>query len=135
MTKTKKQQLIYISIAVVILISGGLIIASLVNKPTKTSTVTSLKTADRREQTAYPVVDIFNSTFTEHEVHIKKGGLVAWGNFDKVSHTVTGDNGGPNSEEITTTHVYSYKFEKAGTFNYHCKLHPLETGVVIVSEN
>lgn len=135
MTKNKKQQLIYISVAVVISIIGGLIIASLVNKPTKKSSVTSLITADRREQTAYPVVDIINSTFIKHEVHIKKGGLVAWGNFDKVSHTVTGDNGGPSSGEITTSSVYSYKFETAGTFNYHCKLHPLETGVVIVSEN
>ena len=137
MKKNKKKQLIFILVAVAISIIGTLIVANVRNNNTKnnTSLITPLNNPARREQTEVPVVDIYKSAFTKREVHIKKGGTVAWGNADSISHTVTGDNGGPNSEEITTTHVYSFKFEKAGTFNYHCKLHPLETGVVIVSEN
>jgi plastocyanin len=50
-----------------------------------------------------------------------------------MSHTVTGDNGGPSSQPLATGQSYSFTFNTAGTFAYHCSIHPSMTGMVIVT--
>ncbi len=131
MTKNKKQQLIYISVAVVISIIGAVFIAT---RRADTSLKSSnTKLTSKFEQTTNPVIDIYKSTFMQNKVSIKKGSTVNWSNLDSIDHTVTGDNGGPSSDTIKNGEIYSYKFDTVGTFNYHCKFHPAMTAVVIVT--
>jgi plastocyanin len=45
---------------------------------------------------------------------------------------VTADNGEFKSDNIGNGGTYSFTFDKAGTYPYHCTIHPGMTGVVIV---
>jgi plastocyanin len=59
---------------------------------------------------------------------------VTWTNKDAIGHTVTSDTGVFDSVgTISTNGTFSYMFATAGTFTYHCKVHPTMTGTVIVN--
>ena len=58
---------------------------------------------------------------------------ITWTNKDAVGHTVTSDSGLFDSGTIGTNGTYSYTFASAGTFTYHCKVHPTMTASVIVT--
>jgi plastocyanin len=56
---------------------------------------------------------------------------VTWTNNDSATHTITGD-GGLDSGDVATGGTYSKTFDKAGTYKYHCSIHPTMTGEVVV---
>lgn len=128
---------IVIGVVVVILVVGGvywfmqsgasntpLYRAPNASQPTSTGAETS--------QSATRTIMIQNFSFNQASVTVKKGDVVVWTNKDAMSHTVTGNNGGPSSPTIPTNGTYSYTFNDAGTFMYHCAIHPAMTGNVIV---
>lgn len=78
-------------------------------------------------------VSIQNMLFTPAQITVKKGTKVTWTNNDNVAHTVTADSGnGPNSSDIQPGSIYSYTFNTAGSFQYHCSIHPEMHGTVVV---
>lgn len=77
-------------------------------------------------------VTIQGFAFSPASLSVKKGDTVIWTNKDSAGHTVTGNNGGPSSPTIGTNETYSYTFNSAGTFSYHCAPHPNMTGTVVV---
>jgi len=79
-------------------------------------------------------VTIQNMAFIPDTLSIKTGTTVTWSNMDEVTHTVVELNGMFSSGNIAPGQTYSYSFPAAGTFTYHCTIHPMmKTGVVIVS--
>ena len=79
-------------------------------------------------------VSINNYLFSAATVKVSAGSTVTWTNQDDVHHTVTIDSGtGPNSQPFSKGQTFSYKFEKAGTYKYHCSIHPEMHGTVIVN--
>ena len=79
-------------------------------------------------------VEIKNFAFEPKTVAIKVGQTVTWTNQDSVAHTVAGD-GGIDSGDLSKGKSYSKTFDTAGTFNYHCSIHPSMTGQVIVEKS
>lgn len=80
-------------------------------------------------------VSISNFAFTPASITVKKGTTVTWTNNDSVAHTVTADSGnGPNSELLQNGETYSFTFNEAGTFKYHCVPHPSMKATVTVTE-
>jgi plastocyanin len=79
-------------------------------------------------------VDIKDFQFNPSKVTIKVGGTVTWTNSGPSTHTVTGD-GGIDSGDLSKGKSYSKTFDTAGTFNYHCSIHPSMTGQVIVQQS
>lgn len=79
-------------------------------------------------------VDISNFAFAPPTVTIKTGDSVTWTNSDPEQHTVTPDRAGAfkGSALIGTGGSYSVTFTTAGTFAYHCQVHPFMTGTVVV---
>ena len=65
-------------------------------------------------------------------VTIAAGQAVRWTNGDPVEHTVTFDGAEPGSPPIPPRGSYVHRFEKPGTYTYHCTPHPFMTGVVVV---
>jgi hypothetical protein len=62
------------------------------------------------------------------------GSTVTWANTTTATHTATSDSGAWGTGSIapgTTSSAIS--FPTAGTFTYHCAIHPSMTGSVIVS--
>jgi plastocyanin len=59
---------------------------------------------------------------------------VTWTNRDDMPHTVTspGTPRALDSAALDTDDEFSFAFERAGTFDYVCTLHPKMAGQVIV---
>ncbi len=57
---------------------------------------------------------------------------VKWTNKDPIPHTVTSDSGLFDSGNIGVGATYSHQFTTAGTYNYHCTIHPYMTAKIIV---
>jgi plastocyanin len=53
--------------------------------------------------------------------------------MDSAPHTVTADGVSFTSATLAGGGTYSHRFTTAGTFAYHCEIHPSMTGTVIVS--
>lgn len=70
-------------------------------------------------------------------IRIKKGTTVTWTNQDAAKHDVTPDkeyDGFNGSDLFGKGESFSYKFDKIGTYSYHCSPHPYMKGTVEVVE-
>ncbi len=82
--------------------------------------------------TLVDIISIQNSSFKPNITTITVGADVRWVNKDKITHKVVSDNGTFESPNLTQGSIYSFTFTKAGTYNYHCAIHPAEKGIIIV---
>ena len=58
---------------------------------------------------------------------------ITWMNKDGVAHTVTSNTGIFDSGTINTNGIYSHLFSTAGSYPYHCSLHPSMTANITVN--
>jgi plastocyanin len=77
-------------------------------------------------------VTLTNFAFSPATLTVKVGTTITWTNKDSASHTVISDSGVFESVNLATNAVFSYTFNSAGTFPYHCSIHPSMKGTVIV---
>ena len=83
---------------------------------------------------AAAMVTIANFSFTPAILHVSVGSEVTWVNTDSVAHTVTSDDKTTfASPPLQQNDHFSFRFPSAGTFAYHCSIHPSMTAQVIVS--
>ena len=73
-----------------------------------------------------------NRAFVPGELSITAGTTVTWMNTDSTSHTSTSDTPGWDSGIVPPGGQFSFGFQTAGTFSYHCAIHPGMVGTVIV---
>lgn len=79
-------------------------------------------------------VNISGFAFAPASVNVNVGDTVTWTNNDAgIPHTVTADGGAFNSGNLATGQTFSQTFSAAGTFAYHCTIHPQMTGSVVVA--
>lgn len=72
--------------------------------------------------------------FSPSTVTITKGSRVVWVNKSDAPHTVTSDTGAfAGSGTLTTNQTFSMIFNTAGTFTYHCAIHPYMQATIIVT--
>ena len=79
-------------------------------------------------------VTIDNFAFTPAEITVPVGSKVTWTNRDDIPHTVV-DAANPKtikSSPLDTDDSYSRVFDKPGTYEYFCSLHPHMHGIVVV---
>ena len=72
------------------------------------------------------------TAFAPSPIAVSVGGTVTWANNDNVAHTSTADGGAWNSGSIAPGATFSRTFSSAGTFQYHCTIHPGMVGTVNV---
>lgn len=82
--------------------------------------------------TAGNAVSISNFSFQPQTITVAAGVTVTWTNADSIAHTSTSDATGWNSNNINPGQTFSLQFNTAGTFTYHCNIHPGMTGTVVV---
>jgi plastocyanin len=73
-----------------------------------------------------------NRAFSPDALDVTAGTAVTWTNTDSVEHTSTSDGTGWNSGAIPPRGQFSRTFPDAGTFSYHCSIHPGMVGTVTV---
>lgn len=71
-----------------------------------------------------------NFAFNPNELTVSVGTEVTFKNDDSTTHTFTGD--GFSSGDVKPGDSFKFTFNTAGTFNYHCSIHPSMTGKIIV---
>lgn len=79
-----------------------------------------------------------NDCYYPQSVTVSVGSTVFWSNIDDAAHTVTsgsstgGHDGVFDSDLLFSGSTFGYVFDKAGTFDYYCILHPGMAGMVTV---
>lgn len=79
---------------------------------------------------AAKTVQIKNFAFKPATVEVDRGARVTFANASGVPHTAT--SAGFDTKRIAPGRTATVKFDKRGTFAYHCKIHPSMKGKVIV---
>ena len=71
--------------------------------------------------------------FAPATLTIRAGTTVIWKNKSSVPHTVTSDDGTTfDSGTVAVGQNYQFTFKTAGTFSYHCNIHPYMRATIIV---
>jgi plastocyanin len=93
--------------------------------PTPTPTVVTVKIVEQNEM----------YSFQPATLTIKVGTQVVWLNTSDAPHTVTSDTAGTFSSpaNITQNKTFEFTFTTAGTFPYHCSIHPYMKATITVT--
>jgi amicyanin len=98
------------------------------NTPTATSSGSTM---------AVSITSSGTFAFSPATLTIKVGTTVTWTNTTSAPHTVTSDDGttfdsGINTPLSPNGGTFSHTFTKAGTYAYHCQIHPFMKATIIV---
>jgi amicyanin len=136
-------------IVVVVLLAAGVVLAMRKSDNTKSassSSDSSMSSMDMSKDSSNNTneapsntnsVTIKDYAFSPANITVKVGTKVTWTNDDSVGHTVTADDpssDAPASGTFGKGETYSFTFNKAGTYDYHCEPHPYMKGTVTVTE-
>jgi plastocyanin len=71
--------------------------------------------------------------FSPKTLTIPVGTTVTWKNTTPVAHTVTSDDGASfDSGIVPASGTFTFTFTKAGSYAYHCNIHPYMKATIIV---
>jgi len=70
--------------------------------------------------------------FTPMTVTVTAGSTVQWTNMDDIPHSVVMSDKSLRSAALDTQESFSHTFDKPGTYEYFCGLHPKMVAKVIV---
>jgi len=73
-----------------------------------------------------------DKAYVPASLDVAVGSTVTWINTDSISHTSTSNGSGWDSGIVAPGAQFSFAFQTAGTFQYHCAIHPGMTGTVVV---
>ena len=138
------KKLIIVVVVLIVAAAAWLLFGNQQNNTSTTSTNNnSNSTNNQSKQQATPTsqavatdkVTMQNIAFSPADITVKKGTTVTWTNNDAVEHTVTEDDGqtGPSAPPLSQGQSYTFTFNQAGTFHYHCTIHSEMTGTVTVT--
>jgi plastocyanin len=93
--------------------------------PSPTPTVVNVKIVEANDKYA----------FSPATLTIKVGTQVVWTNTTDAAHTVTSDTAGVfgTTSNLNTNQTFMFTFTTAGTFAYHCNIHPYMKATITVT--
>ena len=72
-------------------------------------------------------------SYAPNPINMRVGQTIAWRNADTIAHTATGDAGGFNTGVLNGGATSNpTAMMTAGSFTYHCTIHPGMIGTVVV---
>ena len=80
---------------------------------------------------ASKTVTIDNFEFTPQTLRVDEGTRVVFSNSSGTAHTAT-DRGAFDTGRIKAGKSAAVRFQRKGTFAYHCKIHPFMHGKIVV---
>ena len=78
------------------------------------------------------LVHVKNFAFDPTTVNVSVGTKVTWQFDDSISHNVTASDNSFTSNDLNGGATFSFTFNKAGTYNYICSIHPRMKASVVV---
>lgn len=79
-------------------------------------------------------VAINEFNFSPNQLHVTPGTTVVWVNNDTIGHSVTADDGSFDTGIFAQGESASVTFNLPGTYSYHCIVHAMMKGTIIVSD-
>ena len=101
------------------------------NTPSQMQTQTN-PTSGSAQTMGKNAVTIQNFAFSPATLTVKVGDKVTWTNQDSVGHSATADDNSFDTGILQQGQSGSVTFSKAGTYTYHCSVHPMMKGTIIV---
>jgi plastocyanin len=77
-------------------------------------------------------VRISDHRYAPETITVRRGATVRWVNEDDDPHTVTSDRDAFASPGMDKREDFTFSFDAPGRYPYHCALHPMMTGTVVV---
>jgi plastocyanin len=77
-------------------------------------------------------LSIADFAFTPAEITIVPGESVTWTNDDGAPHGLEYQDGAPGTDLLLPGASFSRQFDRTGTYDYNCSIHPYMTGRVVV---
>ncbi len=78
-------------------------------------------------------ITIQGFAFNPATITVPVGTKVTWTNQDAATHTVTSDTGAFDSKNLPTGGTFSFTFNQAGSFAYHCAIHTRMVATIVVT--
>lgn len=78
-------------------------------------------------------ITIQGFAFSPATITVPVGTKVTWTNKDPATHTVTSDTGAFDSKNLATDGTFAFTFNQAGSFAYHCTIHPRMVATIVVT--
>lgn len=75
-------------------------------------------------------IAVRSMAFSPKVVRVRPGTTITWHFGDAVAHDVKGRD---FASSVTTSGDFRHTFTASGTYDYHCSLHPIMRGRVIVA--
>jgi plastocyanin len=95
--------------------------------------VSEARTPQRLSPTVTQTVKMVDFRFRPATITIARGTKVLWRNTTaSTDHTSTSDTGVWDSGIVPPGGTFSRIFRRAGTFKYHCSIHPIMKGTITV---
>jgi plastocyanin len=73
-----------------------------------------------------------NTAYSPSPVTVAVGTVVTWTNKDTIAHDARADNGGFSTPIIQPGGSANVTLSTAGSFVYHCSIHPGMVGTIVV---
>jgi plastocyanin len=103
--------------------------------PTAAPTTAPTAAATTPPQSGNVAIMIQNFAFNPQTITVKVGTTITWTDKDSIAHTVTSTSGPTsfNSGALAAPGgTFKFTFTKAGTYTYHCMIHPSMTATITV---
>ncbi len=100
--------------------------------PTPAGTLPPIPVTNQGPASNITEIRISGFSFDPSSLTVSVGTTVTWTNEDNVPHTIIGDNGEFSSPNLSQGSQFSFTFNSAGTYTYHCGVHPSMKATVIV---
>jgi len=98
---------------------------------TQLPTVTTIPAPQTTTSVSANTIPIKNFAFDPPSMTVKVGSTVRWVNQDSVPHRILFTDGA-DSTILAPMQSWSRKFDRAGTYDYSCTIHPTMQGTIIV---
>ncbi len=127
---------ILIIIAIAVVLAGGFLLLNK-NKSNKqgemqVNTTQNQTSTNSTSSIGKNQVTIQGFAFSPATITVKVGDSITWENSDSAPHSATADDGNFDTGRFGQGESKTVTFDKAGTFNYHCSVHPNMKATVVV---
>ncbi len=123
---------ILIGIIIVLVIGGGIFWYVTTNNSQQQNTMNQTQVTPTTTSMGKNQIQIQNFKFSPDTLTVKVGDGVTWTNNDSIDHSATADDNSFDTGLIATGKSGNITFNKAGTYTYHCSIHPTMKGTIIV---
>ena len=72
--------------------------------------------------------------FEPAEIRVKPGTTIVWNNQDATAHEVHANDDAWHADPFGQGETFEMDFSTPGTYGYHCHIHPVVNGIIIVEQ-